>query len=243
MTKSQRKIVLLTAIGGALEFYDFTIYALFAPYISQNFFASTNPMIGLLNTFAVFALGYLARPLGGIVFGHMGDKRGRKSAFSVAVFMMAIATLFMGCLPTYDSIGIAAPILLIILRLMQGFSVGGEIPGAALFTIEHVATDKRGFSIGLVFMCITLGNTLGALVGLLLTHCLTTTQMDLWGWRIPFILGFGLGMVSYIIRKKMAETPVFIHMMKENQLHQKPLVKLFTSYLPHPDPILSKLFS
>lgn len=115
MTKAQYKIVFLTAIGGALEFYDFTIYALFAPYISQHFFFNTNPLIGLMNTFAVFALGYLARPLGGIVFGHLGDKFGRKVAFSSAVLIMAIATLLMGCLPTYQTIGISAPILLVLL--------------------------------------------------------------------------------------------------------------------------------
>ena len=140
MSKEQQKIVKLTALGGALEFYDFTIYALFAPYINQHFFSNTNQLIGMINTFAVFALGYFARPLGGILFGHLGDKFGRKSAFSLAIFIMAIATLLIGCLPSYQSIGIAAPIILIGLRLLQGFSVGGGIPGAAVFIIEHIPT-------------------------------------------------------------------------------------------------------
>lgn len=228
MTKNQYKIVGLTAIGGALEFYDFTIYALFAPYISQHFFSNTNQLIGLINTFSVFALGYLARPLGGVMFGHLGDKFGRKFAFSWAIFIMATSTLLMGCLPTYQSIGSAAPIALIGLRLIQGFSVGGEIPGAAVFTIEHVPFGRRGFAIGLVFMCITLGNTLGAGMGLLLTTILKPQQMLSWGWRIPFIVGFFLGIISYIIRKKSIETPVFLAMLKEKNLHHAPFIGMMS---------------
>ena len=239
MTKNQYKIVGLTAIGGALEFYDFTIYALFAPYISRHFFSNTNQLIGLINTFAVFALGYLARPLGGVVFGHLGDKFGRKFAFSWAIFIMATSTLFMGCLPTYQSIGMAAPVFLIGLRLIQGFSVGGEIPGAAVFTIEHVPFGQRGFAIGLVFMCITLGNTLGAGMGLLLTTILKQQQMMSWGWRIPFIVGFFLGIISYIIRKKSIETPVFVAMLEGDHLHRAPFLgmlrlspfKLLTAFM------------
>ncbi|MBY0378509.1 MAG: MFS transporter [Gammaproteobacteria bacterium] len=226
MAKSEFKIVGLTALGGTLEFYDFTIYALFAPYISQHFFYNTDPLIGVMNTFAVFALGYLARPLGGIVFGHLGDKWGRKIAFLWAVLMMAMATLAIGCLPDYHSIGIIAPMALIVLRLIQGFSVGGEIPGATLFTFEHVAAEKRGLFIGVVFMCITLGNTLGGLVGLVLTHILNETQMMAWGWRVPFILGFLLGIISFYIRKKLVETPVFIQMVAMKQLQDKPFLRL-----------------
>ncbi len=226
MTKNEYKIVRLIALGGALEFYDFTIYALYAPYLSQNFFFNTNEFIGLMNTFAVFALGYLARPFGGIVFGHLGDTWGRKSAFSLAILLMATATLLMGCLPTYQSIGTLAPILLIILRLLQGFSVGGEIPGASVFTIEHVAVGQRGRAIGLVFMCITLGNTLGAGIGFLLTSLLTHQQMVSWGWRIPFIFGFVLGIISYVIRKKVVETPIFTALLKENNLHHIPFFKM-----------------
>jgi len=229
MTKDQFKIVTITAIGGALEFYDFTIYALFAPYISRHFFANTNQVIALVNTFAIFALGYLSRPLGGIIFGHCGDKYGRKSAFSLAIFMMATSTLFMGLLPGYQSIGIIAPILLMLFRLIQGFSVGGEIPGASIFIIEHVPKERRGLAIGLVFSCITLGNTMGALVGLGLTHWLSAEQMNAWGWRIPFIIGFILGIVSYVIRQKTFETPVFLAMKTEGGLYPTPFFELVKS--------------
>ncbi|KTD20980.1 major facilitator family transporter [Legionella lansingensis] len=229
MTKKQYNIVKLTALGGTLEFYDFTIYALFAPFLSHHFFANTNPMVGLINTFAVFALGYLARPLGGIFFGHLGDRYGRKSAFSLAVFMMAVATLLMGCLPSSQSMGIVPSLILIGLRLVQGFSVGGEIPGAVVFILEHIPKTRHGFSIGLVFMCITLGNTLGAGVGLLLTTILNQQQMMAWGWRIPFILGFLLGIISYVIRRKAMETPVFIAMKQEEKIYHVPILQLLKS--------------
>ena len=232
MIKTEFKTVGLTALGGTLEFYDFTIYGLFAPYISQHFFENSDPFIGFMNTFAVFALGYLVRPLGGIVFGHLGDKWGRKIAFLWAVFIMAVATLLMGCLPDYQSIGILAPLALMVLRLMQGFSVGGEIPGAIVFTFEHVATQKRGLFIGLIFMCITLGNTLGGVMGLILTTILNETQMMAWGWRIPFILGFFLGLLSFYIRRQLVETPVFTRMMEMNQLCSTPFLNLMKQYRP-----------
>ncbi|CDZ77747.1 Proline porter II [Legionella massiliensis] len=226
MTREQFNIVKLTALGGMLEFYDFTIYALFAPYLSYHFFTNTSPLIGLINTFAVFALGYFARPIGGLFFGHLGDRFGRKSAFSLAVFIMSIATLLMGCLPSYQTAGIISPLALIILRLVQGFSVGGEIPGAAIFIIEHVPQTRRGFAIGFVFMCITLGNTLGAGIGLLLTTFIDQQQMMSWGWRIPFVLGFLLGIVSYLIRRKSIETPAFIAMKHNEEIQRIPALVL-----------------
>jgi len=123
MQPSHRKLLLLTAIGGALEFYDFTIYALFAPYISQLFFPSTQQLIGLINTFAVFALGYFARPLGGIVFGHLGDRWGRKFAFSFAILLMAVSTLLIGCLPSFSTIGILAPLLLTRIQIRSAIPI------------------------------------------------------------------------------------------------------------------------
>ncbi len=229
MTREQYKIVGITALGGALEFYDFTIYALFATYISPHFFAISDPFVALMDTFLVFALGYFARPLGGIVFGHFGDRWGRKTAFSLSILLMAGATLGIGLLPSYESVGIIAPIGLLLLRLLQGFSVGGEIPGAAIFTIEHVPVGRRGLAIGLVFMSITLGNSLGASVGLLLTGILSQEQMMSWGWRLPFVIGFVLGIVSYLIRKKLFETPVFLNMIEQGKLQHKPLLKLLTT--------------
>lgn len=226
MSTTSYKVIGLTALGGALEFYDFTIYALFAPYISQHFFRHTTPFIGLLNTFAVFALGYFARPLGGIVFGHIGDRLGRKVAFSLSVLCMAIATLLIGLLPSYQTIGMIAPLMLILLRMVQGFSVGGEIPGAAIFILEHVPKHQRGMANGIIFMSITFGNLLGAFVGFGLTNVLSPQAMGVWGWRLPFILGFFLGIISFIIRKKTTETPEFLSILKTNQLHKVPCLNV-----------------
>lgn len=219
-------IIVLASLGAGLEFFDFTIYALFAHYISINFFPNSNHQIALLETFATFALGYVTRPLGGIFFGHIGDKYGRKYAFSISVFVMAIATLCIGCLPNYFTIGIFAPLLLILLRLIQGFSLGGEIPSATVFTMEHFKHHRPGFLVGLVFMCITFGNALASAIGYGLTHWLSNTQMISWGWRIPFIFGFLLGIISYFLRKKSLETPEFLKISENRRTYKLPVAAL-----------------
>lgn len=221
---AQVKLISLIGMGGALEFYDFTIYALFAPYLSQYFFPHQDPVLSLLNTFAVFALGYLARPLGGMVFGHFGDKWGRKYAFTLAILLMASSTLLIGLLPGYQLLGNAAPILLLCCRLLQGFSVGGEIPGATIFILEHIPMKRRGVGVATIFMCITLGNVLGAGIGFLLTACLSTESMALWGWRLPFVVGFFLAMISFIVRRTALETPAFKQMQQQQSIHRFPLL-------------------
>jgi MFS family permease len=225
MNKNSRKIIFLSSVGGALEFFDFTIYALFAPYISVAFFPSENKFISLIATFAVFAVGYFARPLGGVVFGHIGDKKGRRFAFSLSVLLMALATLLIGCLPTYQTWGLLAPMLLILLRLMQGFSVGGEIPGATIFTAEHIPMAQRGFAVGTVFMFVTLGNAIASSIGLTLVKLLSHQAMQAWGWRIPFVIGFLLGLVGYIIRKKALETPLFTELEVKKMLLRIPVLE------------------
>ena len=222
LTSSQCKLIAFTSMGGALEFFDFTIYALFAPYISHAFFPHAVYLVSLLNTFAVFALGYLARPLGGIIFGHIGDKYGRKRAFITATFLMALSTLLIAFLPTYAMVGSIAPLLLILLRLLQGFSVGGEIPGATVFVAEHLDSHRRGFGVAVVFTFITLGNVLAGLLGFVLTTLLSQHAMQLWGWRIPFILGFALGIVSYIVRKRAVESPIFKAMEQAKKTQRVP---------------------
>jgi MFS family permease len=225
-SKEQYKLIFLSGSGGALEFFDFTIYAFFANYISQAFFPSQNHFVSLLNTFAVFAVGYFARPLGGIFFGHLGDKYGRKRAFTLSTFIMAFATVLIGLLPTYRQVGTFAPLLLLLLRLIQGFSVGGELPGSTVFIVEHLHRHRRGFSVGLVFMCVTLGNVLAGLVGLSLTSWLNPHEMQQWGWRVPFAIGFLLGVVSYVLRRRAVESPLFKILEKEKKLHRLPLLEV-----------------
>lgn len=226
------KVITLSSIGGALEFFEFTIYALFAQYISLNFFPQQNPNLALMATFGIYALGYLARPLGGIMFGHIGDRYGRKRAFTLAIFLMALATLLIGCLPSYASVGVISPIILIMARLIQGFSVGGEIAGATIFTIEHLPVHKRGLGIGIVFMGITLGNTLGGLAGFILVHFLNHSAMLAWGWRLPFLIGFILGLFSYFIRKNTIETPIFKELESKKLLQKLPFIFLIKNFYP-----------
>ncbi len=230
MSLTEIKIIGLSSVGGALEFFEFTIYALFAQYIGVNFFPNTNSTTMLMTTFGVYALGYLARPFGGILFGHLGDRYGRKNAFTLTILLMAVATLLIGCLPTYQSIGISAPLILICLRLVQGFSVGGEIAGATIFTAEHLPMQKRGLGIGIVFMGITLGNTLGGIVGFILNYYLGDAAMVAWGWRLPFLIGFILGIFSYLIRRNTLETPIFQEMEAKKTLEPIPLIKLFKTF-------------
>jgi MFS family permease len=225
-SKQHSKIIALTSMGGLLEFYDFTIYALFAPYISAHFCAPSNHLTALMSTFAVFAVGYLIRPVGAVIFGHIGDKWGRKNAFTLAIVLMAVSTLLIGCLPGYETIGMVAPILLSLFRMIQGVSVAGEIPGATVFILEHTPAQQRGFVVAIILMFITLGNTLGGAVGLFLTSILDAESMRVWGWRIPFVLGFLLGIISYIIRSKASETPEFIAMKNAKATHAIPVVQL-----------------
>lgn len=225
------KLVGLVSLGGALEFFDFTIYALFASYLSAVFFPQEKHWLALVNTFVIFALGYFARPLGGFIFGHLGDRYGRKSAFTWSALMMAIATLAIGCLPGYHQIGVFAALLLLICRVLQGLSVGGEIPGATVFVVEHFAEHKRGWAIALIFAAVTFGNVLGGVMGFFLTKMLTKDQMAVWGWRLPFIAGFLLGILAVIIRRKLLETPIFLDILKQEKIFRIPVIKLFKNAL------------
>jgi len=190
MDKDQRKLLLLSSLGGILEFYDFIIFALFASYISNAFFPTSDELASLMITFATFAIGYLVRPLGGILFGHFGDRVGRKSTFTVSIFLMAIATLGMGLIPTYNAIGISAPIIIIIgisapiiiiiLRIVQGISIGGEIPGAITYISESFSHYK-GLACGIIFSALLLGIVLGSVVHATMGTLFDENQMNVYG--------------------------------------------------------------
>jgi MFS family permease len=230
INKPDRMTVTLASLGAGLEFFDFTIYVLFARYISANFFPQGNSLIALMNTFAIFAIGYLARPLGGIILGHIGDRYGRKYAFSYAILLMAAATLCIGCLPSYQSVGILAPILLVIFRLLQGLSMGGEVSGAITFTMEHYAHYRTNAMVSWVVGCMAACSAVASGVGFLLNHIFTDTQMLSWGWRIPFVLGFLLGIVGFILRRRCLETPAFLEVMQKEQVCKVPFVTLCRQY-------------
>lgn len=217
------KVVWFASLGAGLEFFDFTIYLLFATYLKQVFFPDTSGWIGLLAVFATFAVGYIARPLGGLCFGHVGDKYGCKKSLMVAILIMATSTLLIGLLPSYQEIGALSPFALVVLRIIQGFSVGGEIPGATIFTMEHFSKHRTGLLVGLIFMSITLGNSLAGLVASVLRHLLDDQAMLSWGWRVPFFIGFVLAGVSYVLRKRTLETPDFISMYEHNRIVSVPI--------------------
>ncbi|MDR3503748.1 MAG: MFS transporter [Legionella sp.] len=226
----ERKIIFLASLGGALEFYDFIIYVIFAPIISHVFFPETDKLASLMKIYAIFAIGYLIRPLGGIAFSHFGDKYGRKKTFIFSVALMAVPTVIIGLLPTYQHVGVWASILLVLMRILQGLSIGGEIPGAITFTCEHVNPRSRGLACGIIFCFLNLGIFLGAAISLLLTNLLAKEQLLSFGWRIPFIIGGLLGVFSFYIRKQMTESPLFMVFKEQQERDRVPFMEAITLY-------------
>jgi MHS family proline/betaine transporter-like MFS transporter len=197
-------------IGTILEWYDFALLGLMTPIISNLFFPSKSAFISMMAAFSVFASGFLVRPIGGIIFGHIGDKRGRRIALSKTIIWMAIPTTCIGLLPIFETIGILAPLLLILLRLIQGIASSGEYPGAMCYLTEIAPPTHKGLWGSLSVFGTVGGLLLGSLLNLLLSSILTPEQIISWGWRIPFLMGFPLGIVGWYLRYKVKESGVFI---------------------------------
>lgn len=208
LSRTDWRLILLASLGGALEFYDFIIYSQFARYIGQNFFPNDDEMVSLIVSFSVFAVGYFARPLGGLFFSHMGDRIGRRRVLIVTVLTMSAATAGIGLLPTYAQWGLASSILLVLLRIVQGFCLGGELPGAIAYVVE-TAPRRSGFSVGVVFFCVNTGVFLAALLNLVVHETLTVEQIQAWGWRIGFLVGGALGLFSFVLRMYLEESREF----------------------------------
>jgi MFS family permease len=206
--RSQWRVIILSSLGGALEFYDFVIYSMFAQYIGAAFFPASDPLNSLMLSFTVFAVGYIARPFGGVVFSHFGDKYGRRPVFIIAMLTMSLATVAMGLLPTYAQWGIAAPCLMVLLRLLQGFSLGGELPGAITYVVE-TAPRQGGFAAGFVFFCVNSGVALASALSWGVHELLPPADVSAWGWRIGFLFGGLLGFVSFWLRLSLEETSEF----------------------------------
>ncbi len=221
------RAVFVASIGGGLEIYDFTIYVFFASILGMLFFPKENNFVSLLDTFAVFAIGYFARPLGGVLFGHFGDRIGRKKGMLFTIALMAIATVGVGLLPTYAEIGIAAPILLVIFRFLQGLAVGGDLPGAITFVAEYADDHRRGLWCSLVCFAVNLGLLVTSIIASLLIFLLSHEQLVNWGWRFAFLLGLLIGIVGFYLRSKMLETPYFNQIEQKQTIAQLPVLKLF----------------
>jgi MFS family permease len=201
-------VILLASLGGALEFYDFVVYSQFAQYIGRNFYPNDDAMVSLVVSFSVFAVGYLARPIGGVFFSHIGDRIGRRRVLIITILTMSAATVGIGLLPTYAQWGVGASAALVLLRIVQGFCLGGELPGAIAYVVE-TAPRRSTFSVGIVFCCVNSGVGLAALLNLVVHQTLTVEEIAAWGWRIGFLVGGALGIASFLLRLTLEESKEF----------------------------------
>jgi MFS family permease len=226
LSRHDYRTLSLAALGGALEFYDFVIYVFLAPVIGRLFFPAEMPdWLRLLQTFGIFSAGYLARPLGGILIAHFGDLLGRKRMFTLSIFLMAAPTLAIGLLPTYGSIGMAAPLLLLLMRILQGVAIGGEVPGAWVFVAEHVPEHRFGLGIGTLTAGLTTGILFGSLMAGAINSIYGADGVMRFAWRIPFIAGGAFGFVAVYLRKFLEETPVFREMAARRSLAREVPIK------------------
>ncbi len=216
--------------GNVLEWYDFTVYGFFATVIGAQFFPHEDKVVQLIAAFGVFAAGYLMRPIGGIIFGNIGDKKGRKKALTISILFMAIPTTLVGLLPTYESIGWVAALLLVILRLLQGLSVGGEFTGSISFLVEKAPANRRGFYGSWSTFGVFGGMLLGAGLAAIITSVLTEQQLHSYGWRIPFLLGAVIGVVGLLLRKGMDEGKAFAETKKDKNSSKLPLAEFWANY-------------
>jgi MHS family proline/betaine transporter-like MFS transporter len=202
-----RRVVTAGVIGNVLEWYDFAVYGFFAPILAAKFFPNDDPRVSLLAAFGAFAVGFLMRPVGAAVFGHIGDRYGRARALLFSVAMMAVPTVLMGLLPTYDTIGIAASVLIVALRMCQGIAVGGEFTASIVFLAENAPARRRGFFASFSMFGATTGTMLGAAIGALLTNALSPEALASWGWRAAFVSGIAVAVVGIVIRRGMFDSP------------------------------------
>ena len=200
--KGFRKLIVAVSIGNALEWYDISSYGYFAVYVARAFFPNSDPTVSLLLTFGTFALAFLVRPIGGVLLGSYADRHGRKASLMISIVLMTFGTLAIAIMPTYETIGILAPIAVLVARLVQGFSAGGEFGSSTAFLVEHVP-GRRGFIASWQFASQGLGQVLSSAFGVGLTSWLTTTEMNSWGWRIPFLFGILVGPVGIYIRNHL----------------------------------------
>lgn len=219
LDRRDARTLLLSSLGGALEFYDFVVFVFFTKALGTLFFPAHLPAwLAELQVYGIFAAGYLARPLGGVVMAHFGDRVGRKRIFTLSVLLMALPTLGIGLLPVYAQIGMAAPLLLLTLRIVQGLAIGGEVPGAWIFVAEHALPGRRGFACASLTAGLTAGILIGSLVAAAISRHYSAVQLLDWAWRLPFLLGGAFGLLAVWLRRWLRETPVFAAMRDSHQL-------------------------
>ncbi|WP_095111992.1 MFS transporter [Pseudomonas sp. Irchel 3H7] len=230
ITKEERKVIFASSLGTVFEWYDFYLYGSLAAIIAKHFFAGVNETTAFIFALLAFAAGFAVRPFGAIVFGRLGDMIGRKHTFLITIVIMGVSTAIVGILPGYATIGVAAPVILITLRLLQGLALGGEYGGAATYVAEHAPRNKRGFFTSWIQTTATLGLFLSLLVILACRTALGTEAFEAWGWRIPFLLSILLLIVSVYIRLQLSESPVFQKMKAEGKASKAPLTESFARW-------------
>lgn len=225
-TQQTKKATASGWIGSVLEYYDFFIYATAASLIfPQVFFPQGDPQIAIVASLATYGVGYVARPIGAFVLGHWGDTHGRKQVLLICMFLMGISTMAVGLLPTYEQVGLLAPTLLVLLRLIQGFAVAGEISGASSMILEHAPFGRRGFYASFTLQGVQAGQILAAAVFLPLAYFMPTEAFNSWGWRIPFLMSFVVIIAGYIIRREVDETPAFAQETKKGEIPKAPVIE------------------
>jgi MHS family proline/betaine transporter-like MFS transporter len=214
-------------LGSIAEWYEFVVYGFCASFLGPLFFPADKHFISVLAAFGAFALGFLARPAGALIFGYIGDKYSRKKAMSFSIILIGLPTLVMGIIPTYQTIGIFAPIILLLARLLQGLSVGGQFTGAAIFITEHMRENQKNFGASIVVAGGLVGMLIASFTGAFLTHFLTHEQLARWGWRIPFIFGIFITILGFYIKSHTTEPEKFTQMKKQQQLLKNPIKTAF----------------
>ena len=228
--KQQRIAGISSILGSTIEWYDFFLYGTMAAIIfPQLFFPEQDPYIATILTFSTYAVGYVARPIGGILFGHFGDKIGRKVSLIATLVLMGAVTLLIGFLPGYEQIGLLAPILVTVLRFLQGVAIGGEWPGSVLISMEWGTSKNRGFMAALPQIGVPLGLILGTAITSLFI-AVSGDNFQTWGWRLPFILSVVLVILGLVIRLNLLETPSFQKALKEKDLPKLPFISVFKHY-------------
>lgn len=224
------RTVATSMVGNLFEFYDFALFGYFAPIIGKLFFPSDNPTVELISAFGVFAAGFIVRPLGGLIFGHIGDVFGRKKALVLAILLMAVPTVLIGLLPDYHSIGVTASILLVSLRMLQGISLGGNYSGSITFVTEHTDPNKRGLMGGFAVASCLAGILLGSATAAFFSKIMDEGELHQFGWRIPFLLGVFICFVGVYMRRKVSESPEFIAEQARNDVKTHPIREVFQSH-------------
>ena len=228
--KAKRKVVISGMLGNGLEWYDYALYGHMSIVISQLFFPAGDTGKNLILTLLIFAAGFISRPLGAIFFGRIGDKFGRKKALTMSTIMMAVPTGCIGLLPTYEAIGIAAPILLTLIRILQGLSLGGAYSGSISYVVEHADPEQRSAVGSVIKLSLVLGFLFGSIVSTLMAAVLSEADFYSWGWRLPFFLGVGIGVVGFYIRNHGEESPVYEKAKKDGTLSKSPVKDTFVKY-------------